>query len=164
MTCSVTPHTRESLPCKKSTTSACSSTSMPGSSLTATSAAPSDAISAREISLPVASPPAWAIRSRPWPPSLVSEISPSGPRANWVPGGPGPTTPGGRPAPPARPRDPVPAVAALSGQRDLAVGPTVELGPEGHEPTNTGRTLGDQDAHCLFVADRSEEHTSELQS
>ena len=45
---------------------------MPGSSWTACRAA----ISAREISRPVASPPAWAIRSRWWPPSRVREISP----------------------------------------------------------------------------------------
>ena len=47
---------------------------MPGSSWTACSAA----MRAREISAPVASPPAWAIRSRWWPPSRVSGISPSG--------------------------------------------------------------------------------------
>ena len=35
-------------------------------------------MSAREISLPVASPPACAMRSRWWPPSRVSLISPLG--------------------------------------------------------------------------------------
>ena len=81
ITCRVTPHTRRSASCRRSTTRACSRTSMPGSSWTAWRAA----ISAREISRPVASPPAWAIRSRWWPPSRVREISPSGPRSNSVP-------------------------------------------------------------------------------
>ena len=74
MTCRVTPQTAPSASWSRSTTSACSTTSMPGSSCTACSAA----MRAREISAPVASPPAWAIRSRWCPPSRVSEISPSG--------------------------------------------------------------------------------------
>ena len=56
-------------------------TSMPGSSRTRSSAA----MSAREISAPVASPPAWAIRSRWWPPSRVSAISPPASRSNSAP-------------------------------------------------------------------------------
>ena len=43
------------------------------------------AMRARWISAPVASPPAWAIRSRWWPPSRVSDSSPSGWWSNWVP-------------------------------------------------------------------------------
>ena len=41
----------------------------------------------------------------------------------------------------ARVGDPVAAVSALSGQRDLAVGPTVKQCPQGCELTNTGWTL-----------------------
>ena len=54
---------------------------MPGSSTTRCSAA----MSAREISAPVASPPACAIRSRWWPPSRVSLISPPASRSNSAP-------------------------------------------------------------------------------
>ena len=46
-------------------------TSMAGARSTA-------AMRARWISAPVASPPAWAMRSRWWPPSRVSDSSPSG--------------------------------------------------------------------------------------
>src|SRR5471030_3078443 len=51
--------------------------------------------------------------------------------------------------------DAVPVVTALSRERDLAVGPTVELSPEGHELADTRRAFGDQDAHGLLVADTS---------
>ena len=54
---------------------------------------------------------------------------------------------------PAGMGDPVPAVTTLARQCDLTIGPTVELGPEGHELTNPGRALGNQDAHRFFVAD-----------
>ena len=81
MTCSVTPQTAPSSAVSRSTTRACSTTSMPGSSTTRCSAA----MSAREISAPVASPPACAIRSRWWPPSRVSLISPSASRSNSAP-------------------------------------------------------------------------------
>ncbi len=65
----------------RSSTSACSMTSMPGSERTASSCA----TSAREISAPVASPPACAIRSAWWPPSRVSAIPPSGAVSNRAP-------------------------------------------------------------------------------
>ena len=71
ITCRVSPATPPSASSSRSTASACWITSMPGSASTA-------AISARWISAPVASPPACAIRSRWWPPSRVSESSPSG--------------------------------------------------------------------------------------
>ena len=45
----------------------------------------SASMSARLISLPVASPPAWAMRSRWWPPSRVSRIWPSASRSNSAP-------------------------------------------------------------------------------
>ena len=65
----------------RSTTSACSMTSMPGSSRTRSSAA----MRARQISVPVASPPACRMRSRWWPPSRVSESPPVSPRSNSAP-------------------------------------------------------------------------------
>ena len=51
---------------------------MPSSAVTA-------AISARSISAPVASPPAWAIRLRWWPPSRVSASAPAASRSNSAP-------------------------------------------------------------------------------
>ena len=81
MTWSVTPQTAPSSAVRRSTTRACSMTSMPGSSTTRCSAA----MSAREISAPVASPPACAMRSRWWPPSRVSLISPPASRSNSAP-------------------------------------------------------------------------------
>ena len=71
MTCSVIPATPPSAASSRSTASACSTTSTSGAAWIA-------ATSARWISAPVASPPACAIRSRWWPPSRVSESSPSG--------------------------------------------------------------------------------------
>ncbi len=77
-TCSVRPATPPSAARSRSTASACWTTSISGARSTA-------AISARWISAPVASPPAWAMRSRWWPPSRVSDSSPSGWRSNCVP-------------------------------------------------------------------------------
>ena len=70
MTCRVTPTTEPSSSSNRSSTSACSTISMPAASSTRAS-------NARSISAPVASPPAWAMRSRWWPPSRVSDNSPS---------------------------------------------------------------------------------------
>ena len=71
-TCRVSPATPPSAASSsRSTASACWTTSISGARSTA-------AISARWISAPVASPPACAIRSRWWPPSRVSDSSPSG--------------------------------------------------------------------------------------
>ena len=78
ITCRVTPATPPSSASSRSTASACSMTSISGARSTA-------AISARWISAPVASPPAWAIRSRWWPPSRVSDSSPSGSWSKLVP-------------------------------------------------------------------------------
>ena len=69
-TWTVTPAIAPSSPRSRSTASACWMTSISGAFSTA-------AISARWISAPVASPPAWAIRSRWWPPSRVRERTPS---------------------------------------------------------------------------------------
>ena len=74
----------------------------------------SAAISAREISVPVASPPAWAIRSRWWPPSRVSWRSrPSGVAVELGAEGRPARAPGRAPrgpgrAPPPRRRRPAP--------------------------------------------------------
>ena len=65
------PATPPSSARSRSTASACWMTSISGARSTA-------AIRARWISAPVASPPACAIRSRWWPPSRVSDSSPSG--------------------------------------------------------------------------------------
>ena len=78
MTCRVTPTTPPSSSVSRSTASACWMTSMSG-------AASMAAISARWISAPVASPPACAIRSRWWPPSRVSDSSPSALWSKLVP-------------------------------------------------------------------------------
>ncbi len=69
---------RRSAPRSRSTARACWMTSISGARSTA-------AMSARWISAPVASPPACAIRSRWWPPSRVSESSPSGLWSKLVP-------------------------------------------------------------------------------
>ena len=74
----VTPQTRPDSLLSASRTSACSMTSIPGSSVTA-------ARRAREISAPVASPPACRIRLVRWPPSRVSAISPDAARSNTAP-------------------------------------------------------------------------------
>lgn len=68
ITCRVTPAVRPCASCSRSSTSAFSTVSMPAAWTASTSA--------REISAPVASPPACAIRRRWWPPSRVSSISP----------------------------------------------------------------------------------------
>ena len=87
MTCRLTPQagpgrpSGSGAPVSTSRTSACSITSMPGSSRTASRAA----TSAREISAPVASPPACTIRSAWWPPSRVSSTSPSAPVSKCAP-------------------------------------------------------------------------------
>ena len=82
ITCRVTPATPAPLPTgpssSRSTARACSMTSISGARRTA-------AIRARWISAPVASPPAWAIRSRWWPPSRVRLSSPSGSLSKTVP-------------------------------------------------------------------------------
>ena len=70
ITCRVIPATPPSAASSRSTARACSTTSMSGAAWIA-------ATSARWISAPVASPPACAIRSRWWPPSRVSESTPS---------------------------------------------------------------------------------------
>ncbi len=77
-TWSVSPAMPPSAERRRSTASACWTTSISGARSTA-------AIRARWISAPVASPPAWAIRSRWWPPSRVSDSSPSGWWSNCVP-------------------------------------------------------------------------------
>jgi hypothetical protein len=81
MTWIVAPHTRPPASWSRSTTRACSMISMPGSSVTRCRAS----MRAREISLPVASPPACRMRSRWWPPSRVRLIAPSLPRSNSAP-------------------------------------------------------------------------------
>ena len=50
-------------------------------------------------------------------------------------------------------RDPVAVVAALAGQREHAVGGVVEVGAERDQLADGLRTLGDQDAHRVGVAD-----------
>ena len=49
-------------------------------------------------------------------------------------------------------RDPVAVVAALAGQRQLAVGVVVEVGAERDQLAHGLRALGDQDPHGLEVA------------
>ena len=78
ITCRVTPATPPAASSSRSTASACSTTSMSGALATAE-------FSARWTSAPVASPPACTIRSRWWPPSRVSEISPSSSWSKLVP-------------------------------------------------------------------------------
>ena len=79
MTCSVTPAAPPCSSLSRSSTSAWSMTSI--SPMVCSRAA----ISAREISLPVASPPACAMRSARWPPSRPSAMAPSAVLSNSAP-------------------------------------------------------------------------------
>ena len=78
ITCRVSPATAPSSASSRSTARACSTTSISGAAWTA-------ALRARWISAPVASPPAWAIRSRWWPPSRVRLRSPAESWSKLVP-------------------------------------------------------------------------------
>ena len=77
MTCRVTPAVRPSASVRRSRTSAFSTVASPRARTASTSA--------REISAPVASPPACAMRRRWWPPSRVSSRSPSADSSKWAP-------------------------------------------------------------------------------
>ncbi len=80
-TCRVIPAARPSAVRSRSSASACSITRSPPPAVACVSAASR----AREISAPVASPPACAIRRRRCPPSLVRASGPAGSRSNSAP-------------------------------------------------------------------------------
>ncbi len=77
MTCRVTPAVRPSASVRRSRTSAFSTVRRPRARTASTRA--------REISAPVASPPACAMRRRWWPPSRVSSRPPSEDSSKWAP-------------------------------------------------------------------------------
>lgn len=77
MTCRLTPAVRPSSSVRRSSTSAFSIVRSPRARTASTSA--------REISAPVASPPACAMRRRWWPPSRVSSSAPSEDSSKWAP-------------------------------------------------------------------------------
>ena len=81
ITCRVTPAT----PPSPAGPSRSRSTARARLMISISGARPTASMSARWISAPVASPPAWAMRSRWWPPSRVRESSPAGSRSNCAP-------------------------------------------------------------------------------